>query len=323
MAFWRAKKSQPPVVSCFGKLAATGDFIRHNAATPENQAFDQWVGNGVNFAKETLAEHFSTYYTPSVGLFIYRGDCSGGEEPERGLVGVWAASGDSAGRRYPMAVMTAYDYEQLLAVGPALPIAVWPFLTAAYDLVTNGRDLAPDEFVGRVAQIQPVPLDQPESATAGYTSWIEQQSMSAFWQSAFGSVDWRHPVMMNLHASLELFVGSDRPQTNLAIRFPLGTGDAYAAAVWLDMTLRLGKWSRTVNSAFWSPQRDLTIHIGPPHIATFREIIASSEGGSEHVMDMLQPPSMDVSVARERLAPALRETVDNVDQSIASFLRSL
>lgn len=323
MAFWRSKKPQPPAVSCYGKLTATGDFVRFNAASDENLVFDDWVRGGLNFAKETLGEHFTTYYTPSVGLFIYRGDCSGGQEPSRGLIGVWAASGDSAGRRYPMVVMTAYDYEEMLAVGAALPIAVWPFLTAAYDLVTNGRHLAPDEFVGRVAQIQPLAIDHPESVCAGYASWIEQQSMRDFWQSAFGSVEWRFPVMMNLQASVDLFVGNELPQTNLAVRLPLGTGDAYAAAVWMDITARLGKWKRTVCNAFWSPQRDLTLHIGPPHVATFREMIASSEGGAEHVMDMLQPPSIDLNTARERLASPLREATDNVDMSIAAFLRSL
>jgi type VI secretion system protein ImpM len=323
MVFWRAKKSHPPVVSCFGKLTATGDFIRLNAATPENQAFDQWFAGGINFAKESLGDHFGEYYTPSVGLFIYRGDCAGGNEPDRGLIGVWAASGDSAGRRYPMTVMTAYDYEQMLAVGPALPIAVWPFLTSAYDLVTNGRHLAADDFVTRVAQIQPMALDNPESAASAYHGWIEHQSMSAFWLSAYGSTDWRYHVMMNFQASLNNFVGDERPQTNLALRFPLGSGDAYAAAVWMDMATRLGKWERTVSNAFWSPQRDLTLHVGPPHVATFRELIASSEGGAEHVMDLLQPPSLDQTAARERLVPRLREAVDNLDQSIASFLRSL
>ena len=41
--FWRRKKgpSGPPQVGCFGKLPATGDFIRLNASTDELAAFDR------------------------------------------------------------------------------------------------------------------------------------------------------------------------------------------------------------------------------------------------------------------------------------------
>ncbi len=33
-----------------------------------------------------------------------------------------------------MTVFGSYDYNQLVATGPALPIALWPLLTAAYEL---------------------------------------------------------------------------------------------------------------------------------------------------------------------------------------------
>jgi len=323
MVFWRRKSPQPPVVSCFGKLPATGDFIRLNASGAENSAFDHWLGGSINLAKQTLGEQFSQVFQPTLGLFIYRGDDGdGSEEPERGMIGVWAASGDSAGRKYPMVVSTSYDYEQMLAVGPALPIAVWPFLTEAYDLVANGRGLSVDAFLARVQQIQPLAIEQAEVARSQYDSWLGQQTMNALWDTAFGQGAHRHAILHSVNASVEIFVGQERPQTSLAIRFPIGAGDAYAVSVWMDMTARLAKWNRTVLNAFWTPQQEVLVHLGPPHVATFRELIAST-GDAEHVTDLLRPSSLDDHTARQRLSPQLAQAVANADTTIHGFLNSL
>ncbi len=327
MALWRRKNPQPPTVTCYGKLPATGDFIRLNATGPENAAFDKWLQNSINLARQSMGDGFQPAYQNAVGLFIYRGDDGDGtSEPERGMVGVWAASGDSAGRLYPMMVATSYDYEHMLAAGAALPIAVWPFLQAAYDLVANGRGLGVDQFLGRVSQLPLVSLDSPEAAQAPYLGWLGQQTMRSLWQSSFGGDGARHAVVQLVHASVEYFRGQERPQTSLAIRFPLAAGDAYAAAVWTDLTLRLAKWQRTVLNAFWTPQHDLMLHIGPPHVATFRELIAAgadSRQTADHVTDLLAPMNIDPAVAREKLGPQLAAAVDNCDASIYQFLSSL
>jgi type VI secretion system protein ImpM len=321
MAFWRRRQPQPPVVSCYGKLPATGDFIRLNAHGAENHAFDTWLGTSIAHAKQALGNQFSTAFGPTLGLFIYRGDDGdGSDEPERGMIGAWAASGDSAGRNYPMLVSTSYDYEEMLAVGPALPIAVWPFLTTAYDLVANGRSLQPNDFTQRVAMIQPMAIEHAQSVSMAYHDWLKNQRMRALWETAFGSIDARFHVVQSVQATIEIFRGQERPQTSLAIRFPIGAGDAYAAAVWMDMTLRLANWERTVLNAFWTPQHDLVIHIGPPQTGTFRELIANSD--AEYMTDLMLPPTTDPAAARQQLGP-LADLVDNVDQTIHAFLYGL
>ncbi len=322
MVFWRKKKRQPPGVSCYGKLPATGDFVRFNASGPESSAYDNWLGGSVHNAKEAMGDAFMPCYQPALGLFIYRGDDGDGrDEPERWMIGAWASSGDSAGRRYPMTVACSYDYEELLAVGPALPLAVWPFVTAAYDLVANGRNMPVDQFLGRVQQLQPVALDQPEQAAAGYQQWIQSQSMRALWESGFGTIAHRHAVIHNINATIEIFRGHERPQTSLALRFPLRAGDTYAAAVWIDVTMRLARWERTVLNAFWTPQHDLMLHVGPPQNGTFKELIANGTN-ADHVTDLLVAPMIDEATARQHLG-ALGEVVDDADQSIATFLSRL
>src|SRR5690348_9708975 len=155
--FWRRKAktpAAPPQIGCFGKLPATGDFIRLNAGGEELATFDRWLGDSIDFARRSMGPAFDAPYQSAVGLFIYRGEAKGDEPPARGLVGAWAASGDNAGRLYPMVVFGSYDYSQLVSTGAALPIALWPLIAAAYETATIGRQHPVDAFLARVSQIQ-------------------------------------------------------------------------------------------------------------------------------------------------------------------------
>ena len=108
----------------------------------------------------------------------------------------------------------------------------------------------------------------------------------------------------------------------MAVRYPLGAGDAYAAAVWMDMTVRLAGWQRTLLNAFWTPQRDLLVHLGQPNVATFRELIAPT-ADSDHITDLRSQPTVDDQTARERLGEELAKLVERNDMRIDLFLQSL
>ena len=322
--FWRRKKvpAAPPQIGCFGKLPATGDFVRLNAGGEELAAFDRWLGGALDFARRSMGPAFDAAYPSALGLFIFRGEAKGDEMPARGLVGAWAASGDNAGRVYPMCVFASYDYTQLVATGPALPIALWPVLAAAYEAATVGRQLGVDAFVDRVSRIALPSLEDPEMASAGYRAWLAQQPVKALWDNGFGTDASRFWVFQNIMASVEPFRGHELPKTGLAIRLPLGSGDAYAAAVWLDMTLRLAGWGRTLPNTFWTPQQTMLVHLGPPHVGSFRELI-SPTGSADHVADLCGSPTVDEHTARRQLGPQFDALLARMDVSIASFLDAL
>jgi type VI secretion system protein ImpM len=322
--FWRRKKvpASPPQIGCFGKLPATGDFIRMNASGEELAAFDRWLGGGIDFARRAMGPAFEAAYQPSVGLFIFHGEGKDNEPPTRAMVGAWAASGDNAGRTYPMVVFASYDYGQLASTGAALPIALWPLLASAYELVTQGRGLPVDAFLDRAARITPPPLDDAAAAGASYRSWLTTQPMKALWETGFGTDASRFWVLQNVLASVEPFRGQEHPKTGLAIRLPLGAGDAYAAAVWMDMTLRLAKWGHTLLNAFWVPQQTMLLHLGPPHVASFRELIAPT-GVADHVVELCRAPTVDEQTARRALGPQLDSLAARSDITIAGFLDGL
>lgn len=322
--FWRRKKgpAAPPQIGCFGKLPATGDFIRLNAGGEELAAFDRWLGASLDFARRAMGAHFDAYYQAAFGLFIFHPEPKGDEPPARGLVGAWAASGDNAGRLYPILVFGSYDYAQLVAAGAALPIALWPLLAAAHDAATSGRTLPVDAFLDRVAHIALPSLDDPEASSAGYRAWLKTQPMKALWDAGFGTDASRFWVVQNVVDSVTPFRNQEHPKTGLALRLPLGAGDAYAAAVWMDMTLRLSRWSRTLMNAFWTPQRTLLLHLGPPHVGSFREMIAPT-AHAEHIADLCGPPTVEEHVSRQSLGPQIDELVARTDLSLHSFLEGL
>jgi type VI secretion system protein ImpM len=323
--FWRRKAKGPPAppqIGCFGKLPATGDFVRLNAGGDEVGAFDRWLGASIDHAKRAMGDQFEPAYWQSVGLFIFHGEGKGEEPPARGLVGAFCASGDNAGRVFPMAVFGSYDFNQLVATGPALPIALWPLLTAAYELSINGRAMPVEVFLDRVARVALPSLDDPEASSAGYRGWLTTQPMKALWETSFGTDATRFWVLQNILASVEPFRGQEMPKTGLALRLPIGAGDAYAAAVWMDMTLRLAKWRSTLLNAFWSPQKAVLIHMGPPHVASYRELI-SPTSDADHVADLCGTPWSDEQTARRALGPHLDALVSRTDLSLASFLDGL
>jgi type VI secretion system protein ImpM len=322
--FWRRKKAtaNPPQIGCFGKLPATGDFIRFNAGGDELAAFDRWLGSSLDYARRSLGPAFDAAYQPAVGLFIFHGEGKADEPPTRGMVGAWAASGDNAGRIYPMVVFASYDYGQLVGAGASLPIALWSLLASAYELATGGRTLSVDAFLDRVSRISPPSLEDAEAAGAGYRSWLTTQTMKALWETGFGSDASRFWVLQNVHASVEPFRGQEHPKTGLCIRLPLGSGDAYAAAVWLDMTLRLARWKNTLPNAFWVPQQTMLLHLGPPHVASLRELIAPT-GSADHVVELCRPPTVDEPTSRRALGVQLDSIVARSEMTISEFLAAL
>ena len=106
----------------------------------------------------------------------------------------------------------------------------------------------------------------------GTASWLTTQPMKALWETGFGTDASRFWVLQNIVASVEPFRGQEHPKTGLCIRLPLGAGDAYAAAVWMDMTLRLARWKNTLLNAFWVAATD---DAHPPRPAARRVASAS------------------------------------------------
>jgi len=80
----------------FGKLPAFGDFLRFNAAKPEMQNFDNWLQEGLYYAKKELKTNFERQFQSLSLSFFYPDNETGNV-----LVGGLKSSNDQIGRHYP------------------------------------------------------------------------------------------------------------------------------------------------------------------------------------------------------------------------------
>jgi type VI secretion system protein ImpM len=90
----------------------------------------------------------------------------------------------------------------------------------------------------------------------------------------------------------------------------------------MDMVIRLSGWNQTLPNVFWTPQKMALLHLGPPHLGSFKELIAPT-ATSDHIADLCVPPTMDEVAARRALGPQLDALVSRSELSISSFLDGL
>ncbi len=323
VANWWRKKAAPPFAGCFGKLPSKGDFIRHHASAPELQALDEWISGTLDHAQASLGDKFRQYYKSFFGLFIFRPpSTTPGEPPERALVGAWAASGDSAGRVFPMVVFGSYDYGELVQLRGAAPLALWSLFTSAYELATQGRKLDAGLFVERVQGIWVPPIDDVGALLSGYETFLRENTVDAFWDTTIRLPETRYSSMERIRSAVEPFRGVELGTTPLSVRCPLHEADAYAVAVWVDLIVRLARWECTLPSVFWTPQGSALVHLGAPPRTTLRELL-EPDPDADTVIDLMQPAVLPEMTAKERLGADLVTHLDRRQLPLAEFLSGL
>ena len=103
--------SQKPLVTqasvplgFFGKIPAVGDFVQRNLSVGFVEKWDHWLQNGLYVAHQEMLENWSEVYLTSP---IWRFILSPGVIDAHSYVGVMIPSIDSAGRYFPLTVVTA------------------------------------------------------------------------------------------------------------------------------------------------------------------------------------------------------------------------
>lgn len=84
----------------FGKLPAHGDFVARGMAAAERATFDSWLSTALLAARDVYGAKFEARFDVAQP-WRAEGD---------GVTGALAASQDSAGRRYPL-LLLSYDAE--------------------------------------------------------------------------------------------------------------------------------------------------------------------------------------------------------------------
>ena len=85
----------------YGKLPSQGDFVGRRLPWEFNEAWDQWMQEGVRTAREQLGAGWLTAYLSAP---VWRFRLAPGLVADSGWVGLWFASVDRVGRHFPLVV---------------------------------------------------------------------------------------------------------------------------------------------------------------------------------------------------------------------------
>lgn len=99
-------QSVNPSSGYYGKIPATGDFIKYNLTRAFVEPWDDWLQESLSYSREQLADKWLDAYLTSP---IYRFVLTAGICGENGWQGVIMPSVDSVGRYFPMTICAPLD----------------------------------------------------------------------------------------------------------------------------------------------------------------------------------------------------------------------
>jgi type VI secretion system protein ImpM len=314
----QSNSSVEPEVAAFGKLPWAGDFVQVGHP-PGRESFIEWLEQGiaVGAARDPL---WKTQFEES-GQKGFLFPC----DEQTVCAGVLAPSRDAVGRRFPFVVYSSIPRRSLLNAPHIVPLALGSFLHAA-----GTRALFLQNSEVNTAEILH-DLSVPELAglsghLEGFQSWAQGESLRNAGQAVFGGA-WRERLSYALYVTWEAirpFMGQEAPPTPLSIRYPLGTGFAGAAVLWLEVVRLCAGWETTIPAAIWSfePERScLTVQLGPPSAQTFADVW-ESEPKNENLINLMDPEFFQAD-ALHGSRPDLADLIEREGTTVDTLLRAI
>ena len=263
-----------------GKFAGYPEFLRPGDGGEAEGSLDAWLDEGTQAAHERWGPEWTAAFPRGAAFgFVW-----GARSDDAHLCGVLAPSRDAVGRDYPLAVATRF-LPGLVARAPhVVPLAFGDVLDEAYRVVDEARStpLSMSDFTTRVQRIPRVTPDEVFRAEAEYSDWSVRTRLAEGWGAVFPG---QHPLEEAAQA-LEAIGAALAPVSergghgaSLVLRLPLGAGGVGAAALWLDVVRRIGRWSSAIPRAFWAVDtQGLLLLVGKVLPRTFGELWRPSSG---------------------------------------------
>lgn len=165
----------------YGKLPSQGDFVGRRLPWEFNEAWDQWMQEGVRTAREQLGAGWLTAYLSAP---VWRFRLRPGLVGDSGWVGLWFASVDRVGRHFPLVVASPFsagsaalvhttdetwqrlEDQALTALDPRLSLEQFDATVLALALAVPAADSAPAAVAGSGPCLQRLPADASPQAVA-------------------------------------------------------------------------------------------------------------------------------------------------------------
>lgn len=314
--------------SCFGKLPAFGDFIRHNTNSQGIQVLDKWVQEGLYLAKNYLGQRWESIYNSATPYcFIY-------PLPELGqyYAGILKPSRDRGNRKYPFMVFTTIDVRQLSGQQHLLlPLMLKPFFnTVLEQMMAWEAEKEMQQVTGSVGALS-VSLMASEARNT-YDNYVQKATVGQFWDKHLQSVgeDKKYLVFRNLTEIIRPLRGRDVSRINLGLRFPFRIIDddfVSDICVWQNMVINmLGQSASFLPALFWTIRPYETVHfysffrrpvakifIGLLHAAWDDDVLCKMETSGRRTPEE----------ARQALSGNYRELLEKRQHNLQFFLNNL
>ncbi len=312
---------------CFGKIPAFGDFVRYNAASKDVEALDQWLQEGLFFAKNRLHPNWDlAYKKASAYHFIFPSN-----ENARSLIGLFSPSWDKIGRKYPFLVALSIDNAFIHSNQPGLaPLIFSPFMEKAGLFITEAIQGQITQNIPATVEGLGSTLDQlPGNTFNLYDGYKNNTSLSEYFNRLFGPFDRekKYQVFHNLVDLLKPLKGYDVRQLNYGLRFPLGTDSQfriYEVAFWLEIVYKFLPAYSGIPHIFYSSYNAIN------HYYLFLFFRSPSPNNFVNLMQVnldndliykLDDVASDPGNFENKVSPELKDLLTNTDLNLGGFLQ--
>lgn len=313
---------------CFGKIPTFGDFVRHNAASKEVEVLDQWLQEGLVFAKNRLHPNLDLAYRKAPSYyFIFHSN-----ENTRSLIGLISPSFDKIGRRYPFLVAIAMD-DVLLQSNRAqlIPAVLSPFLGKAATLVKEAVEGRIMENLGEMVENLSGSIElTDENYFTRYDEFKKSTDMNLFVNRLLGHFESmkKYQLFHNLTEFLRPLKGYDIRQLNYGLRFPLGKEAAlnvFEVAFWQEMIYKFFPTYTAVPYIFFSSDPSvyhayLFLFFRLPSPNNYVNLL-QVDLENDLVYKLDGEGAMDINSIESKLSPGLKELLNQPDLDLSSFLQ--
>ncbi len=315
---------------CFGKLPSFGDFVRHNATSREVLAFDEWLHQGLYFARTQLGPKWDVTFAAAPQyhfLFVP-------ENAERFLAGVMQASHDKSLRRYPFLISLLIDRRRF-SNGEAylLPVALAGFFEGGRRFVERAMNgIEAREIADQTQALNVTDLGHLASTSPYKAEFLDTVTLEKLIARLFDRFDdpRKYLLFKNLVDVLQPFRSRSLLRLNLGLRFPLSTDastTSYEVCFWVHTCLALLGSSLFTPILFWAPPQPgkaghMFLFFRQPSARSYLQIL-KPDAESETICVVDQDGNDRVATSSQTLSASLRSLLDAGNRTLGQFLHDI
>jgi len=239
---------------CFGKLPNFGDFVRYNASGPETLVMDQWIRQGLYFARVQLDQDWnSAYQDSSEFYFIFPPDYS-----DSFLIGLLKSSNDQSGRKFPFIVSIKVEKKQHNESFYILTPVIFTefFQNANQFLIHTSKGLGYHDIIKQTESLSLSRKLNFDLYQQNYENFLITKTQQDFWDIVFDHHNdtARFLLFKNLAEMLIPLRKRNLSDSTLGLRFPLGSNSKqinYIVCFWIHICFKLLGISKFMFNLFW------------------------------------------------------------------------